>query len=385
MLQRLSIRGRRLTFPTNSADILMTMRHNRLSQLCWFAIMTCLALPVHAADNGFKPGWTAQQADPRTTYERLAPAAYAGDAETQNFLGYMFFHGEGVERDIEMSHLFFHLAAEQGHRGAQKNLSVLHSGSLTQVPSDFRNLEEALCWFLLAGPAAQLPSSAEPTVCTTGDCSSACAQQTQLPQPGQSGPDVYLTFCAGCHQNTGGLPPGREPQWLEQATSVAQSHREISETIGSVFFDAALRHGESLDQSTTTSAQPFQAENRLNSMAFDEGKSLFTTFCSGCHGFNGIAYFVLSPSFALGERMEKSDIELLRSIANGRGAMPGWSGKLSPLQIRRVLAYIRGLRSSYERGISASLVTNPSLFFIFRPSRDIDPLSQTPLPLNLVP
>jgi mono/diheme cytochrome c family protein len=115
-------------------------------------------------------------------------------------------------------------------------------------------------------------------------------------------------------------------------------------------------------------------------MTTDEGKSVFDTFCAGCHGFNGISYFVSSPSFALGERMEKTDGELFRSISAGRGAMPGWGGKLADEQIRSVLAYVRGLQRRVEQGITVSLHSPPSMFFVFRPSQQIGPWPQTPLP-----
>jgi hypothetical protein len=51
-------------------------------------------------------------------------------------------------------------------------------------------------------------------------------------------------------------------------------------------------------------------------------------FCAGCHGLNGIAGYVGAPSFALGERMEKSDRELMGSITGGHEVMPEWGDKL---------------------------------------------------------
>jgi len=46
---------------------------------------------------------------PLTTYERFLPLAVAGDPAIQNFLGYMFTYGEGVERNYEEAHYWFHL------------------------------------------------------------------------------------------------------------------------------------------------------------------------------------------------------------------------------------------------------------------------------------
>jgi mono/diheme cytochrome c family protein len=60
------------------------------------------------------------------------------------------------------------------------------------------------------------------------------------------------------------------------------------------------------------------------------GEKIYLQFCGGCHGFNGIAWYVNSPSFALRERLEKSDVELTNSIKNGLGAMPAWEYMLGP-------------------------------------------------------
>lgn len=61
-----------------------------------------------------------------STAEKYLPLAMSGQAEYQNLLGFMLFFGEGIERDPEEAHVWFHLAAEAGHPTAQRNLAVLH-------------------------------------------------------------------------------------------------------------------------------------------------------------------------------------------------------------------------------------------------------------------
>lgn len=97
------------------------------------------------------------------------------------------------------------------------------------------------------------------------------------------------------------------------------------------------------------------------------GEKLYVTFCAGCHGLNGIAAYVDSPSFALGDRLEKPDGVLLYSIHNGKGVMPGWGGKLPDNRFHDVLDFVRGLEEQYQAGIAQALRRAPNLYFLFGP------------------
>ena len=48
-----------------------------------------------------------------------AKEAREGDAESQNILGSMYYHGKGVKQSYEQAFDWFQMAAEQGHAGAQ--------------------------------------------------------------------------------------------------------------------------------------------------------------------------------------------------------------------------------------------------------------------------
>ena len=50
-----------------------------------------------------------------------------------------------------------------------------------------------------------------------------------------------------------------------------------------------------------------------------------------------------APSFAKGERLEKSDAELLRSVRDGLSRMPPWGVILSEREILDAIAYVRTL------------------------------------------
>ncbi len=72
-----------------------------------------------------------------------------------------------------------------------------------------------------------------------------------------------------------------------------------------------------------------------------EGQEIFEIYCGACHGFDGRPLMPGTPSFAEGERLDKSADELLESIYKGRGkVMPGWDTVLSPTECKQVLDFI---------------------------------------------
>ena len=74
--------------------------------------------------------------------------------------------------------------------------------------------------------------------------------------------------------------------------------------------------------------------------------------CGACHGYDGVPILPGAPSFADGERLGKTDAELLKSIADGKGEiMPSWSEALSEEQRIAVLRYVRKLASIRAGGV----------------------------------
>ena len=75
----------------------------------------------------------------------------------------------------------------------------------------------------------------------------------------------------------------------------------------------------------------------------DSGKELYEMNCSACHGNVGLAVLPGSPNFSKGERLEKTDTELLKSIRDGLKVMPPWQGVLSEADMKSTLSHIRSL------------------------------------------
>lgn len=96
----------------------------------------------------------------------------------------------------------------------------------------------------------------------------------------------------------------------------------------------------------------------------------YATYCAGCHGLNGISAYVASPSFALGERMDKPDDELLHSLRNGKGQMPAWGEIFSEARLHEILGFVRGLQADYERGIARGIRRAPEYYYLFGPMKN---------------
>jgi hypothetical protein len=97
------------------------------------------------------------------------------------------------------------------------------------------------------------------------------------------------------------------------------------------------------------------------------GSEVFGVFCAGCHGVNGIAEYEAAPSFALGERMDKSDEDLLASVEGGHQDMPQWSEKLPRRWLIDALGHARGLADDFRHGTLHRLRELPELTFRFGP------------------
>ncbi len=105
------------------------------------AILFGLAAPAWA---GLAEGVAAyNRGDYVTALREFRPLANQGDADAQNNLGALYYHGKGVPEDDAKAVKWFRKAAEQGNAGAQYNLGVMYDKGLG-VPQDHA---EAVKWF----------------------------------------------------------------------------------------------------------------------------------------------------------------------------------------------------------------------------------------------
>jgi len=338
----------------------------------------------HGSWDPSAPGSPVRTA-PRTTYERLLPIAQAGDPDVQNLLGFMYFYSEGVDLDYNQAHDWFHLAAEQGNLLAQRNLGLLHSKSQPRIPDTFFDPVEANFWFSLY--AAGTPGASRLASVSYESFLEPVSEGKNKPlAKRESGKEVYVTFCAGCHGFEGNAAFPHAPsillgEGLQQADSVLSTSildgknnmpgwRDTlsAEQVREVLLYIRNRFTLSQDKTAISTAGSTQAlAVQSDSHPELQGENIYTRYCGGCHGFNGISYYVNSPSFALRERMQKNDTELVNSISKGLGIMPGWEDMLTSVQIESLVRFIRTLAPAYETGIDHDLRVAPEMYFLFRP------------------
>lgn len=83
--------------------------------------------------------------------------------------------------------------------------------------------------------------------------------------------------------------------------------------------------------------------------AQSDGAAIYKSQCQMCHGPDGTAATPIGqvmkiPSFRTPESMKASDASYAAITKDGKGKMPGFSGKLSDARIREVVSYIRTLQ-----------------------------------------
>ena len=81
----------------------------------------------------------------------------------------------------------------------------------------------------------------------------------------------------------------------------------------------------------------------VNAADVYNGKTVYNSYCQGCHGTNGRGEMPGTPNFSRGGALMKPDISLFRHISEGKNAMPGFRGVLSEREILDVITYIRTL------------------------------------------
>jgi mono/diheme cytochrome c family protein len=329
---------------------------------------------------------TTQSADkrPQTTYERFLPLAVAGDPAIQHFLGYMYFFGEGVDLSYEESHNWFHEAAEEGDFRAQRNLGIFHSRAIPRIPEKFYDAREANRWYSVAAANLDNPDYSK----LASDSykkflASTLKEAVQGTDRARLGETVYLSTCAGCHGFNGraafpDVPSFGHGDRLEKSDSDlvksilhgAGSMPGWKKHISAVTAQKVLSYiRDEFGRSATREIAKLQQVSEHENSQLVLGEEVYLSFCGGCHGFNGIAWYVNSPSFALRERLNKSDEELTNSLKNGLNAMPAWENMLRPAQIDALVKFIRTLAPSYESGIAAEL-RRPEKYLRFQPKNE---------------
>ena len=96
-----------------------------------FALALLVASPVMAQD--FDKGWKACQSDDfATALKEWKPLVEQGNAIAPLNLGVMYGKGEGALQDTIAAHMWFNIAAADGHTDAEKNRDTV-AGKLSSA------------------------------------------------------------------------------------------------------------------------------------------------------------------------------------------------------------------------------------------------------------
>ena len=98
-----------------------------------------------------------------------------------------------------------------------------------------------------------------------------------------------------------------------------------------------------------------------------EGKNLYTTYCASCHGDQGKGDGVAARSLpvkpadhtsnaVMSQLSDKYLTDIITkggSAVNKSGFMPAWGSSLNPKQVADIVAYVRSLTNSANKGEKA--------------------------------
>ena len=80
-----------------------------------------------------------------------------------------------------------------------------------------------------------------------------------------------------------------------------------------------------------------------------DGAAIYKAKCAMCHGPDGAGQTTMGKNMKLrdlrsADVQKQTDAELLKWIADGKGKMPAYKGKLTPADIDALVAFIRTLK-----------------------------------------
>jgi len=70
------------------------------------------------------------------------------------------------------------------------------------------------------------------------------------------------------------------------------------------------------------------------------GVGIYKAYCATCHGVGGQGGVGPALAGVVADKYPNID-DQIAVVANGKGAMPAWSGRLTPQEIRKVVVYER--------------------------------------------
>jgi mono/diheme cytochrome c family protein len=165
---------------------------------------------------------------------------------------------------------------------------------------------------------------------------------TTTPGTVPNGAEVWARSCAGCHGSNGGNLVGRGLSAGQVASVTAAGTSGMpgfSSSLSVVEIDAVSAYVASLAGVAPTTSTP------APDAPPPSGAAVFAEWCAACHGDAG--------GDLVGHSLSSS--QLFDVTANGRGAMPGFSSRLSTEHIEAVVAYLASIGGTTPSPDSAEL------------------------------
>lgn len=72
------------------------------------------------------------QKDYRAAFADLLPQAQKGNSQAQYAVGYLYYNGLGVDKDLQQAQVWFHKAADQGNAKAVKALDMISEAKASE-------------------------------------------------------------------------------------------------------------------------------------------------------------------------------------------------------------------------------------------------------------
>ncbi len=89
------------------------------------------------------------------------------------------------------------------------------------------------------------------------------------------------------------------------------------------------------------SASAFAQSPGYDAAALNDARDIYQANCAMCHGYDGVPILPGAPNFAVGDRLEKEDTELLQVMRDGKGTMPSWKDVMDDGEQQAALNYVR--------------------------------------------
>lgn len=166
--------------------------------------------------------------------------------------------------------------------------------------------------------------------------------------PVEDGKRLFKAECASCHGEKGERIP------IAPLDSVEFLNSRGDATLLAVIADGkgvmpafGKERGGPFDETQVRAVLAYlsvTSGRSSSSTAADEGRQVYLESCTRCHGEKGDR-IPAAPLNAKGFLDNRTDSEMVRVIADGKGLMPGWSksrgGALADEQIRAIVSYLR--------------------------------------------